>query len=325
MVIAAACSFDWDAFDPRQHVETTATAGGGGSSDGGAGAAGGFGGVGGQPGGAGGQPPTTLVDRGLVTRYFLDEAASGMTPSEVQDSAPDPRALTLDYGDISPPPPMGGMGGIGGAGGAPAGSGGSGPNVSWVENMGQRGMRFLVKNRSGGASSSITSIPKLAAMDGLTEATIECVAEVDGVGGSNVCNRLFHFGVNNNGQLSLCALSAGLSFRFNGEERETWDVDYDSAGRLVAHVVLDTARPDAERVLLYVNGVDQGAGAIFDEPPASLEAIALNGGRHVLGNRNGNDGTIEGVLYYCALYSVALTAAEVTNNATRLMANDDTL
>ncbi len=316
-LIAAACSFDWDALDPRPvGPETLAAGGAGGAGEGGKATGGSGGRGGGGAGGAGGQPPA-LIDRGLVTRYFLDEAAQGMMPTQVVDAAPDPLSLTIRYGEVSLPP-MGGAGGMGGA----AGTGGSGPNLSWVEEEGQRGLRFRAKNRSGDASVRIENT-KLTVMDGLTEATIECVARVEGVGGINVCNRIFHYGLDSFGTLTLCAPNQSISFRLNGVEVEDWNVDYDALGRMVLHAVLDTSREAPDRVLLYINGSDQGVGEQIDAPPAALEPIVFGGGRQMIGNRPSEDASLRGAIYYCAMYSVAFTAAEVLNNADLLMANDD--
>ncbi len=78
-----------------------ATSGGGGSGVGGVGGSGvGGSGVGGS--GVGGNDPPifydgTLVDVGLLARYFIDEAGQGQGPSQLIDAAADPLNLTLSY------------------------------------------------------------------------------------------------------------------------------------------------------------------------------------------------------------------------------------
>jgi hypothetical protein len=247
------------------------------------------------------------VSRGLLTRYFLDEAASGTTPTAVQDAAPDPLPLPLDYGAIG------------------AGGGMTAPNMSFTEVLGHRGLTWQEKNQSGSAFVAVAG-SKLIALDGSTEATIECVADVQDAGGGGVCNRFLQLGANTNGTLTLCTNSPGVvSFRLNGTKPEEWNVGLGSMGRTVLHLVLDTqqANPD-DRVRLFVDGVARGIGDVTNSPPAAGDAIALSTGDYVLGNRISGDGALLGTLYYCAVYTVALTVSEITQNTELLEASDDT-
>ena len=43
----------------------------------------------------------------------------------------------------------------------------------------------------------------------------------------------------------------------------------------------------------------------------------------VIGNRQSQDRSIGGTIFYVAYYNVALAPAEIANNAQRLLANDD--
>jgi hypothetical protein len=309
-VLLTACSFDWDQFAPR-----------GGGASGGVGAAaghggetsaGGGGGVG--VGGAGGTPPTMLVDRGLLTRYFIAEADTGMGPPNLLDAAPNPLDLPIDYGDANPPP------GGGGAGGMPVIP--PDRNVMFTSSSGHRGLRFVEKNRSGGADVPVGG--KLDVLDGQSQVTVECVAEVLDSGGGGLCGRISHLGVNSHGAVTLCSEpESRLSFRMNGSERENWDVGTTLQSRTVVHAVLDTTLADGARVRMYVDGVDLGPSSTAPMPVTQGETILFSGGRYVLGNRPSEDASLEGTLYYCALYSVALTASEVANNAALLLADDD--
>jgi hypothetical protein len=105
-----------------------------------------------------------------------------------------------------------------------------------------------------------------------------------------------------------------------------WSVDLLSLGRVVAHIVLDTTLATAtERVRLYVNGSDQGAPGVLSNPPllnAETELIAPTDS-YALGNRTIGGRSFQGTLYYCAMYSTALTPAEVQQNAAVLMMDDD--
>ena len=230
MVATVGCSFDWDALAPRGDAAvttTTASTGGAGgvgatAGFGGAAVTGGNGGIGGAAGGMGGSPLTALHDRGLTTRYYIDEAGSGRGPDELIDAAPDPLTLSLDYGSTAAPP----IGGAGGTGGM-MGTGGSEPNWSFTEVDGNRGLSSLVPHRSGGASAGL-SAPKLQALDGATEATIECVVDFSV---NRDASRISHLGVNSWGTLTLAAPSGELSFRLNGRVVEVWPITWENAGR----------------------------------------------------------------------------------------------
>jgi hypothetical protein len=165
---------------------------------------------------------------------------------------------------------------------------------------------------------------KLDVLDGQSQVTVECVAEVIDAGGVGLCGRISHLGVSSNGAVTLCSEpESTLSFRMNGNERENWDVGTTLQSRTVIHAVLDTTLADGERVRMYVNGVDLGPNSVAPMPVAQGETISFSGGRYVLGNRPIDDASFEGTVYYCALYSVALTASEVANNGALLLADDD--
>ncbi len=102
-------------------------------------------------------------------------------------------------------------------------------------------------------------------------------------------------------------------------------MDHDALGRIVIHGVLDTTEPSpSDRVRLYIDGVDQGAGTVDERPPDEMSTITIPNGMYVLGNRNDNNASLGGHIYYCALYSTALTADEVAQNAAILLVDDDT-
>jgi hypothetical protein len=244
-----------------------------------------------------------LVDRGLLTRYYLDEAASDMGPTMALDAAAMPLDLPIAYD---------------------GGVGGGGPNMSYTEVMGQRGLTWFAKN-GGGSPAIAVANTKLVAFDGATQATVECVVEASDAGGMGVCGRISQLGNNNNGSLTLCMPSAGVaSFRLNTVRLEEWSVDFPNLGRTVLHAVFDTNLADPEdRVRLFVDGAPQGIGSVLNAPPVQGDAVVLTGD-YVLGNRIVNDGSIVGTIYYCALYTVAFDDAEVANNAALLTLDDDT-
>lgn len=333
MAVAAAslllvmCGYDWDAFDPRLGdgsggASTTDGGGGVGAAPGGMGGVDASGGMGGA-GGDGGDEPA-LVDRGLIARYFINEAGAGTGPGELVDSAPDPLPLALSYGDVNDALPMGGAGGVGGAGGGGVGGapGPGGPNMSFTEVDGHRGLTWIHKNISGRASTSVSNT-KVLQLDQTTQGTIECVAEIEDAGGTSACGRLSHLGVNNYGSFTLCVgTPSRIDAFFNRRQVEAWSTSL--SGRIVLHYVLDTALVDpAARVLMYLDGADLGVGNAADEPPMEGELLELSTGLYALGNRIDEEASFMGTLFYCALYSVAFTPEEVANNAALLLLGDD--
>ncbi len=315
VALALGCSLDWDALDPRGAASSGGSIGGAGGAGGATGGGAGAGGDGGRAvgsggaGGGGGAP--ALIDRALLTRYFVDEAASGIQPSELTDSAPSPLPLALDYGETD---------GGGGAGGSPGP-----PNMTFDEVAGNRGLSWTNKSLGGMASVAVTG-SKLLTLNGVTAATVECVVDITDAGSSGVCGRISHLGVASHGNLTLCSNDGrDLSLRMTDMPREEWNVELETLGRVVLHAVVDTTHPDADaRLRLFIDGVDRGVGDKTNSPPTQGQPITVSSGHYVLGNRINEDGATRGHLFYCALYAAALDDAEVAHNAALLMASDDT-
>jgi hypothetical protein len=118
-----------------------------------------------------------------------------------------------------------------------------------------------------------------------------------------------------------------VRFLLNNDDTDqnVWNLNLAGRGRTVLHLVLDTTQGnDEERVLLYVDGVEQqSAGSV---PPARDEEITFLTlePSHVLGNSPDGGRGILGTIFYAAMYSTALDAAEVAHNAALLRENDDT-
>jgi hypothetical protein len=319
LLSGASCTQDWDAFDPRLS-EGGAPSGPGGSGagagsgagqsggDGGVGAvggagagptSGGAGGLGGDgAGGVGGQPPP-LNDRGLLARYYLDEATSGSTPASVADAAPAPLDLPMDY---------------------------SGP-VTFDAPGGHAGLTWPDFGVDGGAHATIAGT-KIEQIHGSTTGTIECVVEL--VASSPSSSRLSHIGTGSDpGRFTLYsdeATTAGFDW-LAGDSAEEWAVDFAALGRTVLHLVLDTNRADPEdRILLYINGQVQPPGGTINVLPAlgATTALVVGTDSYALGNRAIGGRSFHGHLFYSALYTAALTDAEIQENAAILLASDDT-
>ena len=244
-------------------------------------------------------PDDELVNRGLLTRYFIDEATDGTEPGELTDSAPDPLPLTIEFADEG----------------------------AFIDDAGNRGLRWNALTDQGKAAALLAEDGKVwQGLDGTTTGTIELVVDIDQfVDGS----RLSQIGENqDSGVFTLRIESAGvLAFAWNNATggRATWNVDLVARGRTVLHAVLDTGRNNAnERIRLYVDGVEQPSSG--GAPPARNLAIDIVTGsetEHILGNRTAGERGVAGTFYYASMYTAALEPAEVLHNVDILVMNDD--
>jgi hypothetical protein len=240
--------------------------------------------------------PPLLHDCGLLSRHYLDEAASGNTPSLALDAGPNGLDLDLDYG---------------------------GGNMAYAEVAGHRGLSWAQAGGSGVAATPIEGTA-FAGLDTQTMATVEVVVELGAVDSNG--SRLVHIGGGSEGGVFTLAsdLADELHFRFNGVERGDWPMDFAARGRTVVHAVVDTAQPtDADRIRLYVDGVRVvGLGSF----PGQFAALAIDPvGRHfALGNRLIGGRSFVGTLFYAATYGCALTDQEIADNVAILELDDDT-
>ncbi|WP_437963729.1 LamG-like jellyroll fold domain-containing protein [Sorangium sp. So ce260] len=283
------------------------SAAGGGTA--GSGAAAGSGEGGSAGGGAGGldcaRDASCLTDGGLVARYFLDEAATGSAPTQVEDAAEAPMPLALTYG----------------------------PEMSFgADGAAHSGLSWTAAGADGRASALIDGTKIQSALQGTIAATIEVVLRVAEVveGGS----RIVHIGSGTEGgRFTLRSETPGqIVFWWNGDFcGGAWDVELPE--RAVMHGVFDSTVPEpaADRVRLYINGVPARrrssvggyCGMHVSVPPLGT-TLDLPDGRHlVLGNRELGGRTFSGALYYAALYARALTAAEIERHTAALLASDD--
>ena len=319
VVTGGACVYDWAAYEPQPGAGGTSAAsqGGGGATmgPGGAGGAGaGASGGGGQgaSGGTGGTPlPSGLVDRELLVRYFVDEAASGTSPSMLIDASTPATNLAINYdADIV------GGGGAGGAG-TPE------PDMTFEEvASGHRALDWPVANQDGRASATTVGT-ELIALNGFWQATVECVARV--VDGHSTGSRLMHIGTDSaHGTLALCSKgSSNLQARMNDTILEEWAVDL--SARTVIHYVLDTSHGDVDaRARIYIDGADIGNGTTQTRQPTVGETFTMTDQTITLGNRADGNRSIKGSIFYCALYGTALTDNEIAHNASLLAISDDT-
>ncbi|WP_437774447.1 LamG-like jellyroll fold domain-containing protein [Sorangium sp. So ce1097] len=283
--------------------------GGGGTADSASGAGGGEGGSG--AGGAGHIDDCTrdascLTDDGLVVRYFLDDAALRIGPTQVEDAAEAPLALALTTG-----PEMGFVG----------------------DGAGHSGLAWTAASGNSRASAPIDGTKIQSLLHGSRTGTIEAVLRIAEV--SSQGSRIVHIGSDTEpGRFTLRSDRPGqIDFWWNGTScGGSWDVRIPE--RAVVHGVFDTTVqvPAGARVRLYVNGVPAPrltpAGGYCAEdarlPNVDAALDLLPEGRHfVLGNREIGGRTFSGALYYAALYARALTDAEIERHVAGLLASDD--
>jgi len=236
-----------------------------------------------------------LVDLGLLSRWYLDEASEGQDPVAALDHHAPAVDLELRYSDASP---------------------------SYAVLDGNRGLQWLSQDRGGRAVVPIFGTKLETELTMATEVTFELVVAVTAV--SDMYSRYLHIG-----SIMLPAdLSIGSS-RLDEVEvhwggifrRYAANLD---GGRQVIHVVIDTTQDDPiQRLRAYLDGVE--LVHITDQAPAQGEGLLLLPTSDlVLGNRTDGGRTFQGSLQYAAIYTAVLDEAQLENNAAVLMTNDDT-
>lgn len=248
-----------------------------------------------------------LSDSGLLARYYMDEAASGQTPTELVDSSGVGVALNvpITYGN----------------------------SLSWAEVSGNRCLRSSGSAGTGVATTAaLTSGNKIFdALDGATEATLEYVINALTYNGSG--SRVFGLmnGTGGNGTLLLTGSATVLNGSGTNSEVRVNNTNYsdnngdlgDIFGRSVVHVVLDTTQAaQDDRIRVYVNGVEQAKNA---STFLSLnQTLNFADTRLVFHNRGAQNRAFEGDLFYAAIYDEAFDQTRVTAHQTQLSTDDDT-
>jgi hypothetical protein len=267
--------------------------------------------------------PGNLVDDGLVARYYLDEAASGQQPSEALDAASDPVHLTIRYSNAN-------EGGAGGGGSGP-GTGGMAPAATYIEDgEGHRGLHFPAAEMTDVAYTKIAGTKFTADLNTKKTATYEVVADIVAV--SSSLSRLSHIGTGTGHTLSLETDSPSLiQFTLNDDHGHYASTQLGQLGRAVYHAVLDIEATDPKhRVKFYVNGsriltlspnenLDMNTTIELD--PAAYYCI---GNRYEIDEDDGRGRSIQGTIYYSAIYKTPFTADQVLHNTAVLLVSDDT-
>lgn len=274
------------------------------STTGGAGGVAGMGGAGGG-GGAGGAIPT-LVDDGLVARYYFDEAATGQEPAAVIDHAQSPVNVPISYVD----------------------------GLAYTEVATGRGLAWSATAANGHAIVPINNTKLRAELENSTTATLEMVFDARApIDDFAVLAQLMN--PNQTGGRLGTNVQADTfpALEYNDTSGGTdvnavWNVDVVDVGRVIAHVVIDTTRAvAAQRSRFYLDGVEAQPFTVFTMPiidPALDEGIDLcDPCVLTFGNNANANRALHGTLYYAAIYNGALTPQEIANNVAVLTVNDD--
>ncbi|WP_156338754.1 LamG-like jellyroll fold domain-containing protein [Chondromyces crocatus] len=240
---------------------------------------------------------TALIDAGLLVRYYINEAASETAPAHLLDATPEPVNLALNYGN---------------------------GNLSFTEIAGHKALSWSTIDDQGMASASLVGTKIRSALGGATRLTLEVVTNVETT--SNNSPRLVALGFNDGLQQFNLYIRNGpsrLRLVMNEQEANTWPLSTPS-GRVVLHLVMDTAQPSAaDRWRLYRDG-QLVPGALPGSPlPEGTTLDLSKPSSLVLGNQLAGSRSFRGKLYYVALYSIAFEAAQVAVNAALLTDNDD--
>lgn len=237
-----------------------------------------------------------LVNSNLIVRYYLDEAASGKTPTHAVDSAPNPLDLPITY------------------------DGGS--QLQYTNVASGRGLEWADDDNSGVAKIPVDPTKVKAMLDGDQKATIELVARVDTATGNY--NRLLAIGTGGTNRFTLGVYDdPEYNFEMNNAVAGRWSANFSGMGRAVLHLVVDTTKGNsADRVRFYVDGALQPS--IGGTAPMQNATIALTTGMSLcLGNRDSEGRSINGAIYYAALYERAFSGAEIDKNVEVLKMWDD--
>lgn len=245
-----------------------------------------------------------LVDRGLIVRYFINEAESGHDPAVLKDAAPEPLDLTIDYN--------------------------SELDFSNVDD--HRGLAWPANANDGMVGTPADNTKIWSKLNTSMTGTLEVIVAI-GATMPGYYSRISYFGHDSHDIFSL-SLRVGSgdssdSFFFNHDDvldHVAFPTENDGMSqRMVLHLVLDTTiLIDSERVKLYKNG-SPVAGATGNFPWLGKQILLLNGEHYILGNRSNGGKPFNGTLFYAAMYSDALTASEIKTNADLLLIDDDAL
>ncbi len=240
----------------------------------------------------------------LLGRYWFNEAGSGQSPTHVLDDQDSPVDLAITYS----------------------------ADLAWATVSGHIGLQSTGIKHAGIARAGIIGTKYDTSLTGSTQGTFVTVAAwtnppyVAPIAG-------FQTTSDNRRAAILASDVAGrpqAMFTTNMQNKleVVWPVPLGDDTRRVFHLVYDSDQAVPEqRIRLYVDGVDQGTAAILSGSfPVLGETLKLSDAGmelQVINRSKKQYLPLLGTVFYYAAYNTALTDAEITQNATYLLADDD--
>jgi hypothetical protein len=240
-------------------------------------------------------PDCFAGDLDVVARYFFDEATSGTQPSQALDATPNPDNLTLNY-----------------------------DGMSYVSTAGSTGLEFATLESTSYARDN-TPTKHRSTLGGASALTVEMVLRLNGTATTGVGSPLYFLDSGpGTGSLDFALIATGLGqlglFFEDSVAAATWS-SLTLSSRTVVHLVVDTSLASAtDRARLFVDG----NLATVDAPPTLVQSATIGVATADL-DIGGFDGatSLQGTIYYAAIYAAALTPTEISHNVTLLQASDD--
>jgi hypothetical protein len=202
--------------------------------------------------------------------------------------------------------------------------------MAWTEVAGNRGLNASLDPHVGFASASAAGTKYSTSLNNATQATFVLVADWLPAGDTQ---RLAGFFRNGDTRVAyIMADGSGrveLRFRMQGGVQNSvrWPTAWQDGVRRVFHIVYDADDPtDTNRIRLYMNGVDQGAGTITQGAWPVL-GVGLDFSAAVLDLAIMNEPLLtkptHGTVYHYAVYDGELTNGQISTDAAALLADDD--
>lgn len=232
--------------------------------------------------------------------YLFNEASSGTAPTSIADtSAGTAVNLTPHYTGTA----------------------------AWSSITAGNGLTYGTDENSG-CSTAAGANKIQAALSGSTTMTWEFV--MDYIGASHnalICD------VNDLTSAQVAGIYTGNNGGGNGTQWEMWSDFSDPnpnfifsvpTGVTVVHLIFDSANATAaDRGRLYYNGVRQTPTGGTTTTIPQNRTLVCNSSSVILLAHSGDTFSPRGTYYYMALYSAALSGADITANSTALLANND--
>jgi len=236
-----------------------------------------------------------------IARWLIDNASSGVMSGVIVDDTGNGNNLTIDNANS---------------------------DGSWTSVAAGNG---LTANAAGKTSGSM--IAELAdivangnigsALNNATQASIILVADLDNTAPNE--DHVFHLGTySGNGDLNV-QMAAKFQVRWNNEAGGGYvRANNYPSGLSVIHIIIDTAQAvAADRIKIYYNNALQGQSVNTITQNDSLTAVNDTGRYVSLFNRPTQNRNARGSLYFAELHDAALTAQEISDSYTALIANND--